>query len=53
MRSILVEFPTCIGSVGGWVFVVDVTRSCSVGKSIWMGTCPCNYLKLFLDDTVS
>ena len=28
-----IKFPTLIGSVGGWVFVVDVTRG-SVGKFI-------------------
>ena len=34
------DFPTLMGSVGGWVFEVDVTRGCSVGKSSRMGTYP-------------
>ena len=33
---ILMEFPTLMGSVGGWVFVVDVTKG-SVGKFIREG----------------
>ena len=30
------EFPTLMGSVGGWVFVLDVTRCGSVKNSIRM-----------------
>ena len=29
------DFPTLIGSIGGWVFVVDVTRG-SVGNFIYI-----------------
>ena len=29
-----IKFPTLMGSVGGWVFVLDVTRWGSVGNFI-------------------